>query len=122
MTKILIIDDDNQFREMLHEMVEREGYIVFSALDGAEGLKSYHKEKPDLVITDIIMPEKEGLETILELKKDNKNLKIIAISGGGRSQPGDYLRTASHFGADKTLAKPFSKDEILNSITEVLKS
>lgn len=122
MTKILIIDDDTQFREMLHEMVKREGYIVFSALDGAEGLKSYYKEKPDLVITDIIMPEKEGLETILELKKDNKNLKIIAISGGGRSQPGDYLRTAKHFGADKSLAKPFSKDEILNSITEVLKS
>jgi len=122
MAKILIIDDDNQFREMLHEMVKREGYIVFSALDGAEGMKIFKQEKPDLVITDIIMPEKEGLETILELKKNVPEVKIIAISGGGRSHPGDYLLTAKYFGADKTLAKPFSKSELLNSIVEVLKS
>lgn len=122
MTKILIIDDDNEFREMLHEMVEREGYIVYSAPDGAEGIKIHNREKPGLVIIDIIMPEKEGLETILELKKNAPDLKIIAISGGGRSHPGDYLRTAKHFGADRTLAKPFTKDDLLNSISDVLKT
>ena len=122
MTKILIIDDDYQFREMLHEMVEREGYAVFSALDGAEGMKIFEREKPELVITDIIMPEKEGLETILELKKRMPEVKIIAISGGGRSHPGNYLRTAKYFGAARTLAKPFSKSELLSSIVEVLKS
>lgn len=120
MAKILIIDDDNQFREMLHEMVEREGYTVFSALDGVEGMKLFQQEHPDLIITDIIMPEKEGLETILELKKTVPEVKIIAISGGGRSHPGDYLRTATYFGADRTLAKPFSKSELLNAIVEVL--
>ncbi len=102
-------------------MVTREGYSVFSALDGAEGIKIFEKEKPDLVITDIIMPEKEGLETILELKKNAPEVKIIAISGGGRSLPDDYLRTAEYFGADKTLTKPFSKSELLQSIAEVLK-
>ena len=122
MSKILIIDDNNQFREMLHEMVEREGYTVFSALDGAEGMKIFRQEKPELVITDIIMPEKEGLETILELKKMVPEVKIIAISGGGRSHPGDYLRTAKYFGASRTLAKPFSKNELLSAIVEVLKS
>jgi len=122
MTKILLIDDDSGFREMLHEMLEREGFTVFSVPDGAEGIKAFSSEKPDLVITDIIMPEKEGLETILELRKISPALKIIAISGGGRSQPGDYLRTAKYFGAFKTLAKPFSKDEILETIDEVMKS
>lgn len=120
MAKILIIDDDDQFREMLHEMVEREGYTVFSAPDGVEGMKIVNQKNPDLIITDIIMPEKEGLETILELKKMVPEVKIIAISGGGRSQPGDYLRTAKYFGADKTMAKPFTKSELLNSIVEVL--
>jgi CheY-like chemotaxis protein len=122
MTKILIIDDDDGFREMLHEMLEREGFIIFSAPDGAEGIKIYMKENPELVITDIIMPEKEGLETILELKKNAPELKIIAISGGGRSQPGDYLRIAKYFGAIKTLAKPFSKIEILEAISEVMEA
>ena len=120
MAKILIIDDDNQFREMLHEMVKREGHTVFSAQDGAEGMKLFQQENPDLIITDIIMPEKEGLETILELKKSVPDVKIIAISGGGRSHPGDYLRTAKYFGADKTLTKPFSKNELLDAIDEVL--
>ena len=121
MTEILLIDDDAGFREMLHEMLEREGLTVYSAADGAEGIKIFKKEKIDLVITDIIMPEKEGLETILELRKDAPQVKIIAISGGGRSQPGDYLRTAKYFGAFKTLSKPFSKLEILEAIDEVLK-
>ncbi len=120
MAKILIIDDDKQFREMLHEMVERAGYTVFCAQDGAEGMKIFRQEKPELVITDIIMPEKEGLETILELKKTVPEVKIIAISGGGRSHPGDYLRTAKYFGANKTLAKPFSKSELLDCIVETL--
>lgn len=120
MAKILIIDDDNAFREMLQEMLEREGYTVLSASEGGEGIKLFNEKKADLIITDIIMPDKEGLETILELKKIESGVRIIAISGGGRSHPGDYLLTAKHFGAIKTFTKPFDKSELLNSIKETL--
>lgn len=120
MAKILIIDDDNDFREMLQEMLQREHYTVSGAKDGTEGLALYKQEKADLVITDIIMPEKEGLETILEFKKIAPHLKIFAISGGGRSHPGDYLLTARYFGATRTFTKPFEKSELLGAIEETL--
>jgi len=120
MAHILIIDDDKDFRQMLHEMLEREGYSVSSASDGNEGIKLLKNKPADLVITDIIMPEKEGLETIMDLKRDYHDLKIFAISGGGRSHPGNYLITARHFGAMKTFMKPFHKNELLEAIREVI--
>lgn len=120
MAHILIIDDDKDFRQMLQEMLEREGYTVSSAVDGAEGIKLFKNKAADLVITDIIMPEKEGLETILNLRQDYPDVKIFAISGGGRTHPGNYLITAKHFGAMKIFMKPFNKNELLEAIREVI--
>ena len=109
MANILIIDDDNQFREMLRQMIERDGYEVIEASDGKEGIALYRKNPTDLIITDLIMPEKDGIETIQELKKDFPEIKIIAISGGGRLGPNDYLQLAKMLGAQRTLTKPEMK-------------
>jgi YesN/AraC family two-component response regulator len=83
MANILIIDDDQQILNMLSQILKRAGYGVVEALDGKQGLKLYRENPTDLIITDIIMPEKEGLETIMELQRDFPDVKIIAISGGG---------------------------------------
>ena len=117
---ILIIDDDHQFRTMLRQMIEKDGYEVIEASDGKEGIKLYRKNPTDLIITDLIMPEKDGIETIQELKKDFPDIKIIAISGGGRLGPRDYLHLAKMFGAQRTLTKPIDLPELLKSIKELL--
>lgn len=121
MPNILIIDDDNQFRTMLRKMVERNGYEVVEASDGKEGIKLYRKNPTDLIITDLIMPDKDGIETIQELRKDFPDVKIIAISGGGRLGPHDYLHLAKMLGAQRTLTKPIELDELLKAIEELLK-
>ena len=116
--KILLIDDDNHFREMFAELLKRNGYEVIESPDGRYATELFAEHQPDLVITDIIMPEKEGIETILDLKRKHGNLKIIAISGGGRTNAMDNLRSARLLGADYTFEKPFENKEIL----EVIKS
>ncbi len=118
--KILLIDDDEQFREMLAELLKRNGYDVIEASDGIHANSLYLKHHPKLVITDIIMPEKEGIETIIDLKREFNNIKIIAISGGGRTNAMDNLRSARLLGADKTLEKPFENKEILNIIKDLM--
>ncbi len=120
MKRILIIDDDEQFREMLRAMIEREGYEVTEAQDGEIGLNLQNENKFDLIITDIIMPNKEGIALIMELKKDYPDLKIIAISGGGRIVPNDYLGIAERLGADYTLSKPFRRRELIRALEKVL--
>lgn len=93
---------------------------MLEARDGNEGL-ALHKEDPcDLVITDIIMPEKEGLETILEFRKADPCLPIIAISGGGRQGYSGYLEAAQPFGANRSLAKPFSQEDLLGAVESCL--
>lgn len=119
--KILIIEDDPQFREMLIEMLERKEYEVFSASDGEEGIEIWKSINPDIVITDIIMPNKEGIETILDLKRRNKEVKIIAISGGGRTNAQDNLRSAKLLGASITIAKPFESSQLIGAVEELLK-
>ncbi|MDY6904672.1 MAG: response regulator [Thermodesulfobacteriota bacterium] len=120
MAHILIIDDDQPVRLMLRKMLESEGYVVTDAADGKEGIKCYHENPSDLIVTDIIMPDKEGTETIVELKKENPEIKIIAMSGGGRNKPDGYLQTAKLLGAARTFAKPIRRDELLNAIQELL--
>ena len=120
MKRILVIDDDDQVRQMLKQMLEREGYEVIDAADGKEGIRLYRNEPTDLIITDIIMPEKEGLETIRELKQDFPDIKIIAISGGGRLDPGNYLEIARKWGVGRTFAKPFDRTELLEAIQQLL--
>lgn len=119
MPHILVIDDDETLRPMLGVALERKGYKVTLAEDGAVGVKSFLASAPDLVITDIIMPEKEGVETIMELREQHPDVKIIAMSGGGpRSEI--YLKMCSQLGVCNTLSKPFSLDTLITAVDEAL--
>jgi len=118
--RILIIDDEVQIREMLGQMLGREGYDVVNAPDGKVGMKVCREQHIDLIITDIIMPEKDGIEMILELRHDFPDLKVIAISGGGRLGPDGYLEMAQKLGAHRTFFKPFNRKEILEAVKDLL--
>ena len=118
--RILIIDDEEQIREMLTQMLSREGYQVVNAKNGKEGMAACRENPVDLIITDIIMPEKDGIEMILELRHDFPNLKVIAISGGGRLGPNGYLEMAKKLGAHRTFFKPFNRKEIIDGVKELL--
>lgn len=122
MTRILVIDDDDQLRQMLRRMLEYTGYEVVEAADGAQGLKVFHEEPTDLVITDILMPGQEGIETIILLRRDYPDVPVIAISGGGTISANAHLNTAGKLGADRTLSKPFTRDEILSAVSDLLGS
>lgn len=118
--RVLIIDDDEQIRVLLQQMMEWAGYEVMVAENGKIGMKMQHESPADLVITDLIMPEQEGLETISRLKKEYDGIKIIAISGGGRIGPEAYLPAALELGADKVFSKPFDVQEVVSSVKELL--
>lgn len=120
MAHILVIDDESQICLMLRSWLESEGHSVLDARNGNEGLKSFIENSPDLVITDLVMPEKEGLETISELKKSNPQVKIVAISGGGRNQPEIYLNMAKKLGAVKIFKKPIRKENFLNAVNQLV--
>jgi DNA-binding response OmpR family regulator len=118
--RILVIDDDEQLRAMLTQALERAGYEVVGAGNGAQGLSLFRTQPADLVITDLIMPVKEGVETLIEFRREFPATPVIAISGGGRGGPTDYLSIARRLGACRTLAKPFSRDEMLLAVRDVL--
>jgi len=120
MALILIIEDDRTIREVLRQILEHAGYEVMEASDGKEGISLYRERQADLIITDIIMPKKEGLETIVDLKADFPEVKIIAISGGGRLGPETYLELAGGFGANRLLNKPFGHEELLEAVQDLL--
>ncbi|MFW5629014.1 MAG: response regulator [Candidatus Cloacimonadaceae bacterium] len=121
MAKILVVEDDSSFRKVLVRMLTRAGYEIDQAGDGNQALEVCAEFKPDLVLTDIIMPDKEGLETIQELLEMCPELKIIAMSGGGKFGPDSYLPLAEKLGAKASLQKPFMRDELLSTIESVLK-
>jgi CheY-like chemotaxis protein len=120
MARILVIDDDSLIRETLRRMLEGAGHEVTEAEDGAAGLKAVSAQRPDLVVTDIYMPGKEGIETIRELRQIVPGLKIIAISGSSWSSGHDALSSAKLLGADRTLPKPFRREQLLASIRDCL--
>ncbi len=120
MALILIIDDDDIIRRMLRLMLTKAGYDVLDAADGKEGIELFRENNVDLVITDLIMPEKEGLEMIMELKTDFPDVKIIAMSGGAQMGPEGYLQLADALGAQQTLKKPIARQELLGAIAEIL--
>jgi CheY-like chemotaxis protein len=120
MAKILVFDDEPSILLMLKKMLEKAGHEVDLALNGRDGLALFEKNRPDLVITDIIMPQKEGLETILELRKMYPDLKIIAISGGGRIGPDEYLPSAKIFGANMIFQKPLVQKEFMQAVSLLL--
>lgn len=120
MAKILIIDDDPSILTMLKRMLEKAGYEVDTASNGCEGLKKIEYCPPDLLVTDIVMPEKEGLELILHLRKENPGLKIVAISGGGRFNYEGYLNSAKLLGADMIFQKPLAHKEFVQAISDLI--
>jgi CheY-like chemotaxis protein len=120
MARILVIDDDSSVRAMIKGALSDEGYEVMEAADGKAGLKCYQNSPADLVITDLIMPEKEGIETIMDLRREFPEVKIIAISGGSRYGSDSNLRLAERLGAIRTLAKPFKIPDLLEAVREVL--
>jgi DNA-binding response OmpR family regulator len=119
-SQILVIEDDNSVRELLQQTLSKAGYDVIAAPNGAEGLDLFRDNKPDLVITDIVMPQKEGLQTIIELRQEAPDVRVIAMSAGGRYSNTDYLKLAKKFGARGTITKPFMREEMLNIVREAL--
>jgi CheY-like chemotaxis protein len=120
MAKILLIDDDEPVRAVTRRMLEGKGHRVFEACNGKEGVDLFHREAFDLVVTDMIMPEQEGVETVRKLLDESPRLKIIAISGGGRARFTGFLDVARALGAKHTLEKPYTKEQLLAAVDQVL--
>ncbi len=121
MATILVIDDDEGIRELYRRILEKAGYQVFDAPDGEAGIRLFREKPADLVLTDIVMPEKEGLETIMELKKEFSQVRIIAISGGGKATTSfTCLHLAKMLGADQALTKPIPRTKLLETVKAVL--
>ena len=121
MARILLIDDDAALRGILRETLNYFGHTVFEACDGKQGLELFEQAKPHLVITDIVMPEKEGLEVLMELRRKPSPVKILAISGGGSTGKVEYLQMAKLMGAAAVLAKPFSIDALMAAVDALLR-
>ncbi len=123
MARILVIDDNDKFRDMLRECLENEGYKVVTASDGKKGLDLYRKEPADLIITDLLMPEKDGMGIIVDLNREFSDAKIIVISGGGEEEDSaeSYLEATKVICNIKyTFSKPLVIDEMLKTVKEVL--
>ncbi|MGD2125383.1 MAG: response regulator [Desulfobacteraceae bacterium] len=122
MARILVIEDEEEIRSMLGQVLEDAGYEVEEAPNGMEGIRLCREKPVDLLITDMIMPKKEGMETILDIKAEFPDVKIIAISGGGKIGPQPYLQIAQGFGAIRVFSKPFRIEELLAAIRRLLLS
>ena len=120
MKHILLVDDDDLSRGAVHKMLERSGYDVQSTGIGQEALAWYRREPADLVITDLIMPDTDGLEMIQELRRINPAVRVLAISGGGRVDAEEYLSVARKFGAVEVLPKPFTAPELKQAVEAAL--
>ncbi len=120
MADIIVIDDDPALRGTIRKILERGGHSVREAEDGVAGLKLVGDDPPDLVITDLLMPEKEGIETIMELQDQFPSVRIIAISGAGSGSDAGPLTDAELLGASATLPKPFSVQKLLDTVDRVL--
>jgi len=122
MATILVIDDEEEIRNILQTILEEAGHEVSLAVDGAEGISLYREEPTDIVITDLIMPGKEGIETIRDLRAQFPQVKIIAMSGRGGSYTNANLDRAVMTGADRSVAKPFGVSDILQVVGELVEA
>jgi DNA-binding response OmpR family regulator len=120
MAKILLVDDNQDLLGLQGEFLRMSGHEVETAVNGVEALAQASRKNFDLVVTDIIMPSKDGIEVIVALRKSQPSAKIIAISGGGRLNAKDYLGIAQKLGAAATLTKPFSGSELVATVDRVL--
>ena len=130
MKSVLIIDDEAEVGHALRRVLEREGLAVETATGSSEGLSLFEKNRPDLVITDIIMPKMHGIDLIRTLRAQHEHIRIVAISGGGHFGPAHYqpaaittsayLAAATEAGADAVLTKPFDKEDLLAAVRRLL--
>lgn len=120
MARVLVIDDELKLRQAVRHMLETASHEVQEAENGRAGLQALQAHRPQIVITDIVMPQKEGLETIMEIRRIAPEVAIIAISGGGRTGNLDFLNLARKFGACATLAKPFRMADLLKAVDDAL--
>ena len=120
MANILIIDDESEVRYAIRAVLEDIGHTVAEAGTGTEGLERFQDGKYDLVICDIIMPDKEGIETIVEIRQIEPDQRIVAISGGGRIKKEDYLAVAAAVGATHTISKAFDAETLTEMVTRIL--
>ena len=119
MANVLLIDDDEMVLETFQIILSADGHSIVKASDGRTGLALCADQQFDAVVTDVVMPEKDGLEVLMTLRKSNPDAKVIVISGGGRTSARDYLEMAKMLGADKVLYKPVTATELSRAITEV---
>lgn len=117
---VLVVEDDIVVRQTVTMLLEDDGFNVVTAIDGVDGLRKFRKIKPDIVLTDIIMPEKEGIGLITELRREAKDAKIIAMSGGGRIGNSDFVAIAIKLGANAGLRKPFDDLGLIEIIRTLL--
>jgi CheY-like chemotaxis protein len=120
MRGVLIVEDNNEFREMLKIALIRRQYTVLEAVNGKDAIAHFKPTITDLVVTDLIMPEEDGLKVIMKLRELKPSIKIIAISGGGKAGPGSYLSLAKALGADAIYSKPFSINVLISKIEQLL--
>ncbi len=121
MTSILVIEDDDRFRGVLQEMLSRAGYEVLVASDGEKGVELYREKHPDLIITDVIMPEKDGAEVIFDLQKEFPGIKIIVMTGGGQGDAHTYLKSITMYSDVKhAFEKPFAMEKMLEAVKDMI--
>ena len=120
MARILVIDDDAQVRGAVRRILERARHTVEDVGNGDAGLRAHRERPADLIITDIFMPERDGIETVRELRRESPQVKIIVISGGDRTQTMDLRKDAELLGAARSLRKPFELSELVRAVDELL--
>ncbi len=120
LTSIVVVDDDHDLRRTICDYLVSVGHVVQQAADGNNAMNLIAAEKPNVVITDILMPDKEGFSTIMDIREEHDDIKIIAMSGGGQMKRLDLLKSAHVLGADSVIAKPFDLDELQKIIEQVL--
>ena len=120
MARILLVDDDADFRKVTRRMLEQGGHTVTEAADGNVGLEHYRNQPADVVIMDVYMPAVDGIEALIRIQQEFPDIRIIVTSGGGHMDKKDVLETAAQLGARRTLPKPFTRDALLAAVAEVL--
>jgi DNA-binding response OmpR family regulator len=120
MAGVLIVEDDKELREMIALSLTRRKFTVLEAVNGKDAIMRFKPSITELVVTDLIMPEEDGLKVIMRLRELKPSLKVIAISGGGKAGPGSYLNLARALGADAIFSKPFSINDLVAKIEELL--
>lgn len=119
-TKILVVDDDDVIRLMIRNIIAKIGSITLEARNGNEAIAVFKQEQPQLIITDILMPDKEGLETIRDIRAIDPKARIIAMSGGGATQNLSFLQLAQKIGVNHVMVKPIKPDELINAIKAIM--